>query len=467
MAHISRKDRSVNEPPQTFSDSRILDVLMNLLNTGRVTTEPLKTTIGQHPELVGSETQYWLSVLAQAQEMPEARASVNDLARILGRLQTESLDAVFSDEGNRTLRLAARHAGSATASEAGKFSRVAQGAEGGVSGGTTIASFLAVPCRVVARLRAISVAERSQPYGRDVLNPHATSDSIPDYLFRGESGVFGTTCSSMARLSGSGRALEDVASIRDKLVEKLGEKCGLTPPQALGYLQHYGYPTEYLDVTSDVSVAASFASRLRVGDSGAVCIVPTKPLQERGSLIDLRRHPLAPRPRLQSAFAMHIPEYPDLKSAATRRALQTIWMEFQFTDLDAARFVPEFALLDARSDQVAGLIWLLINDCAKFSDEAASLLSMRIDPAPAFSVAGSDGEMVLVSEDDGSPDEAMSDKDFRDSAYKCWSDAFAAFERHPLPPELEQTVQNTEIPPGAILRILTSNAIGRIKARVE
>ena len=77
-----------------------------------------------------------------------------------------------------------------------------------------------------------------------------------------------------------------------------------------------------------------------MGDVGALCIVPTGQLLARGNLIDLRQHPVAPRPRLQSAFALHIPEYPDLKAPAAIEALQLTWIEFRFTDLDAADEIP-------------------------------------------------------------------------------------------------------------------------------
>ena len=407
-----------------MSGIELLDVLMELLTTSRITAERIEASIRRYPELLGPDAQLWLSILAQAQESPEARTVVNDLARILSRLKTESLEAVFSDEASRSRHLAARHAREARLRAAReKFLAWRNEPRVESTAKARLSSSLPSLAEVVARLRAISVAERPQPYGRDVLNPHATNDTITAYLFRGESGSFGSTCSSKARLNASARAKEDVDRVRDRLVVGLGEKFELTQPQALGYLQHYGFPTDYIDFTSDVSVAASFASRVCVGDIGAVCTVPTERLKACDSLIDLRRHPLATRPRLQSAFAVHMNEYPDLKATSAIDALQLTWTKFRFTDLDAARFVPDFALLDARSDRVAGLIWLMIRDCAKFSDEAAKILSKCIDPAPVFSVIGHDGNAVLVSEDNVGSEEAISDENFRRIQYELWSDA--------------------------------------------
>jgi hypothetical protein len=247
-------------------------------------------------------------------------------------------------------------------------------------------------------------------------------------------------------------------------VAAFGEKFSLTGPQSLGYLQHYGYPTDYIDFSADIFVAASFASQMPVGEAGALCIVPTSRLLAHGSLVDLRSHPLAKRPRLQSAFAVHASEYPDLKAPQAIEALNMTWIEFRFTDLDAARFVPDFALLDARSDEVAGLIWLLIDDCAKFGDYAARILSDRIDPAPVLAVVRGDGQLVLVCEDNVGSEEGISDKDFRRSKYEYWSDAFEPLHEKPLSPELEKALRTAaDLKPGDNIRILRSRAFGNTK----
>jgi hypothetical protein len=448
-----------------MADKEPYSVLGELLKGSRVSADALERSIREHPEILEDGVESDLSVLAQAQDTSEARERINDLARLLRRLRTESLPIVLADEASRSRIRAARRARETRLSAARQ--RFLEWRKQPRPDRLSDAPLRPLPslAEVVARLRSIAIAERPLPYGRSILNPRSGSGSypVPDYVFRGESGVYKHTFTSMARLSASDRAMEDVAHIRAHVVTAFGEKFGLEPKEAVGFLQHYGYPTDYLDVTSDVSVAASFASSLRVGDEGAICILPTKPLVEREALIDLRQHSLAARPRLQSAFAVHLPDYPDLKAPAAVEALQLTWMEFRFTEVDEARFVPDYALFDARSDQVAGLIWLLIGDCAKFSDEAAALLSKRIDPAPVFAVVGANGTQTLVCEDDVMPEQPLDDKEFRRHEYQFWSDAFRHPEGSPLPPELESALRPAaDLEPGAILRIMTARAIGDV-----
>ena len=92
----------MNEPSRSLYGVELVEVVIELLNAGRVTAEMLETSIRLHPELLGPNAQPWLSILAQAQDAPEARAAVNDVARILRRSRTESMDAVFSDQASRS-----------------------------------------------------------------------------------------------------------------------------------------------------------------------------------------------------------------------------------------------------------------------------------------------------------------------------------------------------------------------------
>lgn len=445
------------------SGSSTWDVLMELLSAKAVTAQMLEKSVREHPPLVTPETQTLLSIIAGAQSSPDARAQVESLARILARLRTETMQAVVADEASRARRQSAARAREERL-QAARDSFLSWRQEAPPRSVDSRPSHsLPSLSDVMTCLRSISVAERPRAYGCDVMNPQSAKDCIPAYLFRGESGPYATTCSSLARLRldprVTPRAIKDVGRVREFLLAAFEEKWGLSSEQAQGYLQHYGYPTDFIDMTSSPEVAVSFASSLRVGDEGAVCVVPTANLLPGINLIDLRHHPVAYRPRRQSAFAAHIPEYPDLKATDAVEALGLTWIPFRLTEPDAARFLPRFELLDARSDPVAGLIWLLITDFGKFDDVAASLLVNRIDPAPVYGVAGSDGKMVMVSEDDVVPEQAISDETFRRSHHEIWSDAFAPIERKSPPPELERTLRTDPLEPGSVIRILTTRAI--------
>ncbi|MFI4973065.1 MAG: FRG domain-containing protein [Caulobacterales bacterium] len=448
-------------PPAGLGNS-LYDALIELLQAPVLTADLLETAVQRYPELLGQDAQMWLSLIREAQPTSDARNSVDILARLLDRLGKEDRTAVFSDEGNRFRRENAARLREARLAEAREaFLRGRERGTAGPAPDGHSTDPLPSLTRLVEALRTISRTERARPYGRDLLNRAAETSAIPALLFRGESGAYKSTSTSMRRLTVAANAIDDIARVRDSLVAALGAKCGLTGPQALGFLQHYGYPTDYLDFTSDPSVAASFASNLRVGDSGAICIMPTAGLGT--SLIDLRDHPLAKRPQLQSAFALHVPDHPDLKAPEAVEALRLTWISFQFSALDAARFVPDLALLDARSDEIAGLLWLFINDCAKFSDKAVKLLSERLAKARVSFVTRSDGTVALVSEDAVAPQEELREADFERSAYEYWSDAFPA-PAGDLPAGLEAWIQAnkqrlSDAPPGTIVQVLSSRGI--------
>jgi hypothetical protein len=449
---------------QSQSGDSLLAVLGELLSAQSLTADQLRTWLATHPELLSEEAQVLLRAIANIQESPEARQHVERVGALLARLEKEDADSVLVEEGSQLRRRRAKEKRTARL-HAKRESFLAWREERKV-GAPHVDAGQPLPSlsEVVAHLRAISVNELPQPFGFDVLIRQSTSKSLPAFLFRGESAAFPQTCTSLARLRTGGtlslNALADIDRISESLVQGFGEKWGLGRTQALGFLQHYGYPTEFIDVTLDVSVAASFASWMRVGDEGAMCVVPTKYRFPEDDLIDLRYHPMAKRPRRQSAFALHLREFPDLKSPDAIEALSLTWIPFRFTETDAVRFAPDFELLDARSDEVAGLIWLMIGDGAKFDDAAAGLLSQRIDPAPVFGVPLQDGTMALTSEDDAMFEEGGSDEAFRRTHYERWSKAFAEIKQEPLPPELEAALVKGPLPRGSVLQIMTSRAIG-------
>ena len=115
--------------------------------------------------------------------------------------------------------------------------------------------------------------------------------------------------------------------------------------------------------------------------------------------------------------------------------------------------------LDARADELAGLIWLLIGSAGKFNNKAAKYLSERIDPAPVVAIRGSDGKDIPIAEDFVSSSMPLvDDESFRKSHYEKWSDQFSVSVPTPLSSEL--LTNPNEIKPGAILSLLTPRALG-------
>ena len=127
---------------------------------------------------------------------------------------------------------------------------------------------------------------------------------VPQYLFRGESGDYSTTLPSIDRLllnfQFPVRALEDVLRARLTARQWLMEKGRVHPFATEGYCQHYGLPTEFVDVTFDLRVAASFASDLDPGAVGVLGIFPTDVLlAETCTVVDLTGMLFGERPRRQ------------------------------------------------------------------------------------------------------------------------------------------------------------------------
>ena len=95
--------------------------------------------------------------------------------------------------------------------------------------------------------------------------PGAAGQSVaPKYLYRGEAGVFRSTLPSRARIIGLFDAAE--LTLLDELTSmaswvwrlRMGDAF-----RAVGWPQHYGFPTAALDLTSDPAVALHFAADTR------------------------------------------------------------------------------------------------------------------------------------------------------------------------------------------------------------
>ena len=116
--------------------------------------------------------------------------------------------------------------------------------------------------------------------------PSASLPELPPFLYRGESGLYPETRSSLARLARdpvmSSRGLEQIMEITEAARAFLVQNWRFSELEASGFLQHYGLPTDWLDLTDDLSVAASFAGSLRVGQLGAMASLPTDRLVALG-----------------------------------------------------------------------------------------------------------------------------------------------------------------------------------------
>jgi hypothetical protein len=100
------------------------------------------------------------------------------------------------------------------------------------------------------------------PAGWDLPGRSGVSEA-PKYLYRGEPGVFASSLSSWGRLNNVGRFDARELELLDQLTDMASENINsriADPFRAVGWPQHYSFPTVYLDLTSDPAVALHFAA---------------------------------------------------------------------------------------------------------------------------------------------------------------------------------------------------------------
>lgn len=222
-------------------------------------------------------------------------------------------------------------------------------------------------------------------------------------LFRGESTDRYLTTTPMLTRVRDDRMLppkcrDAIEACVHRLHADLQEFLGMEPGLAMGFLQHYEAPTDLLDLTSDIQVAAYFASGGEVGAAGLLAIVPAD-LGSRVELQDLTNHPSANRPRRQRAFTFATNRFVDIKTSEAAAELGIRWYRFTLQQSDRVAFRQRNDLLDAHSDEVAGVIQLLLDSYPKTNDWAAQWLADHVVAAPFVTrPVGQDHDGTIIVE---------------------------------------------------------------------
>jgi hypothetical protein len=275
---------------------------------------------------------------------------------------------------------------------------------------------------------------------RDLDTGEVKERSTATYLYRGEGRAFPSTLSSMDRLLRDSDIAEDTKSTVHQVVgileKQVGEFLGLDPLRTRGFMQHYGAPTEFLDLTSDLDVAGFFACGADAGSQGFLCVLPLSDAVQHATIVDLTNHPMAERPRRQSAYALTSAKYPDLKDRLCTKALNLKWFAFTLQQSDVDHYRGNYAhVLDATTDQFAGVLQLIMADVPKFADPAAKWLSERLVAAPFVTVAATSYNspdlpktLLLKSADESGY--GYDEQDERLRNYTMWSEKFPETEPH-------------------------------------
>lgn len=226
--------------------------------------------------------------------------------------------------------------------------------------------------------------------GIDPTNGEQITLNAPAFLFRGENSLHPTICSSRYRFdrskSPSRKAKKEIKIIIDELDELL-QGYGLPPMWSASLLQHYGFPTEVIDATSSVKVAASFAASGDIGSVGRILVYSLIPLKNNAIVIDLGHLHWAKRPRRQCGYMIFHRKYENLLEKAVINNIAVEEHCFKLTKDDKEKYDQnDFLCGDPSKDPTSGLLHKLIHDVILneylISHETQEWLKKRIPWGP-------------------------------------------------------------------------------------
>ena len=157
-------------------------------------------------------------------------------------------------------------------------------------------------------------------------------------LMRGENFPHDKTESSMKRFltSEDGKTMKPFHYVspfidfEDIYAEFHSETYGLSEDEGVGFLQHYGFPTDLFDLSPSFETASFFASYGRASDPiGIIGVFDWKELCNYCLITDLTNHPFALSPKKQAAYAAR-PKHGinDLKDSRCDSLFTSRWYKY-------------------------------------------------------------------------------------------------------------------------------------------
>ncbi len=253
----------------------------------------------------------------------------------------------------------------------------------------------------------------SENYRQEFSNSQAIETStlfmggpIPKFLYRGEAQLWEKTQSTVTRqqlkdntdfieinywitgrhhLTGT---VQNIYSLYNFLRERLynisvAEEHFGSPDldkAIAGLLQHYGFDTSLIDFTSEIGVAAFFATfNSKIGNVGQIFVLPTTDIENYVFDLSLDK---ASRPKKQKAFALVLPQGYDLKMENLVSFRKAFSVKFQLTAEDKERFYRNDLLSVDDDNVVIDLVdWFdcHISDNTKVSDRVKKYFRTKIE----------------------------------------------------------------------------------------
>lgn len=148
----------------------------------------------------------------------------------------------------------------------------------------------------------------------------------------------------------------------------------------VGIMQHYEFDTSFFDLTSDLNVAAYFATLgSKIGNIGQLMIISTKFIEDK--YFDLSEE-VANRPKTQSSFVLYGTHELNLKSTNFIEEYSVLWRKFQITKEDIESF-RALDFLSTRGDRIAQEIYdwydCHILDNAEITPETSNYFKNKIE----------------------------------------------------------------------------------------
>jgi hypothetical protein len=211
---------------------------------------------------------------------------------------------------------------------------------------------------------------------------------VPAYLFRGENRHNGSLTSKMERFRTNNKINEslrneihDIAIFLDKFLrEHTVNEYKMPLEESATLLQHYGFPTEVIDVTSDLNVAASFAVFGNKDGFGRIYVYSTAKLAQTTHTIDMAIFDYARRPIRQKGYGIVHKDCKDLLIPRVRESVGFESYDFSMSVDDIKTFERNDYLCAVEGDQVLALFNILFEktQLRNMSAEAKDWLKKEI-----------------------------------------------------------------------------------------
>ncbi len=214
----------------------------------------------------------------------------------------------------------------------------------------------------------------------------------PKYFFRGENKLYDKTTTTLSRILEKSIfnqfELFEFYSLHSHLylflreaiwnisvVERKEHGNPFIELAIIGLLQHYGFDTSFLDVTSNIDIAANFASMNNSEEKGRLLVIESNGLNKEkvNYYFDLAKCP-GKRPKSQNSYVIW-DQFGNLnlKDETFLSKHNGKWFKFRLDEKDKSNFYDQ-TILSTKNDKIV----CQINEWWKYSDIKKKVRSLKV-----------------------------------------------------------------------------------------